>query len=114
MLISNILLLINMNKELIEEKQRIELSLTKQKTELELAHLESLREKFEENRKFLHDIKNHLQVLQNLSKIDDGNKLNYIESVNEQIKKMELYVECSNKVVETLFNEKISSQKINQ
>lgn len=111
MLISNILLLINMNKELIEEKQRIELSLTKQKTELELAHLESLREKFEENRKFLHDIKNHLQVLQNLSKIDDGNELNYIESVNEQIKKMELYVECSNKVVETLFNEKISIAK---
>lgn len=111
LLLCNILLFINMNKELIEEKQRMELSLTKQKTELELAHLHSLREKFEENKKFMHDIKNHLQVLKNLTTIGDENKLNYIDSIHKQIEKMELYVECSNKIMETLLNEKISIAK---
>ena len=106
-----ILLLMNMNKELLEEKQRIELSLAKQKTELELAHLDRLREKFDENKKFLHDIKNHLQVLQNLNNTDDKNQLNYLKSINERMEKMELYVECSNKVMETLLNEKISIAK---
>lgn len=109
LLICNVLVLVIINKQIDEEKQRLVLSLVNQKVELEMKHLKRLQQKYESNRKFMHDVKNHLQVLQNLRESDNSISTKYMEAITDKMKKMELHIECSNKVLEALFNEKISN-----
>lgn len=65
---------------------------------------------FKRNRYLSHDLKNHLDILENFLVHNQGEKAkNYLLKIKEPIDKMECYIDSGNAVVDTILNYKIQA-----
>lgn len=96
----------------IERKLQKELSLAKQKDELEYKHFQSLQEEYDKSRKILHDIKNHIITLESLSASSNGEiPQKYIEDLIEKINESGYIFKSKSRIITVLLSEKISLAK---
>ena len=87
--------------------------LMNEKSEITHKYYLHLEEKEKENALFLHDIKNHIQTLQNMINTNVNSKYmnNYFESINNILKSNQKSFHSDNKVLEILINDKINKAK---
>lgn len=96
----------------IESKLQKELSLSKQRDELEYKHFQSLQEEYDKSRKILHDIKNHIITLESLSASSNGEiPQKYIEDLLEKINESGYIFKSKSKIITVLLSEKITWAK---
>lgn len=96
----------------IESKLKKELSLSKQKDELEYKHLKLLQEEYDKSRKVLHDIKNHVLMLEKLS-VSSNKEMpqEYIDDLMKKIDSSTCTFKSKSKIITVLLSEKISTAK---
>lgn len=87
--------------------------LMNEKSEITHKYYLHLEEKEKETALFLHDIKNHIQTLQNMINTNVNSKYmnNYFESINNILKSNQKSFHSDNKVLEILINDKINKAK---
>lgn len=96
----------------IESKLQKELSLSKQKDELEYKHFQSLQEEYDKSRKILHDIKNHIITLESLSASSNGEiPQKYIEDLVEKINESGYTFKSKSKIITVILSEKMALAK---
>ena len=96
----------------IEGKLQKELSLSKQKDELEYKHFQSLQEEYDKSRKILHDIKNHIITLEILSASSNGElPQKYIDDLIEKINESGYTFKSKSRIITVLLSEKIALAK---
>lgn len=74
-------------------------------------HYRSLEEKDKASRKILHDIKNHLQVLDNAVHIKGTNEYDYIEAIKDKMSVLSDNYLTGHRLLDILLNEKIAEAK---
>ena len=91
-----------------------ELALSKQKDELEYEHLKSLENEYEKSRKILHDIKNHVLILEKMTaSTEEEIPKKYIDELIEKIDDCGYSFKSNSKIITALLSEKISVAKKN-
>lgn len=101
--ITNIFQSISKNNEL-----KSELKLYEQQAKLQYDYYTSLESKYKSSRKILHDMKNHLQTIENLYKLQENEKAHvYTEDLYKMFDKLAHKYYSSNKVLNIIINDKI-------
>ncbi|MGL5353202.1 MAG: sensor histidine kinase, partial [Clostridium sp.] len=100
--ITNIFQSISKNNEM---KNKI--NLYEQQANMSFDYYNSLETKYKNSRKVIHDIKNHLQTIENLYKENEVNKAkDYTEDLDNIFKGLEHRHYCDNRVLNIIINEK--------
>ncbi|KAJ50142.1 sensor histidine kinase YesM [Clostridium tetanomorphum] len=101
--ITNIFQSISKNNEL-----KNELQLYEQQAKIQYEYYTSLESKYENSRKIVHDVKNHLQTIENLYKINDNEKAEqYTEDIYKIFDKLGQKYYTTNKVLNIIINDKM-------
>lgn len=102
--------------ETISQKHELERNeqLINEKSESVLKYYKSIEEKEKKNAMFIHDIKNHLQTIQNIIDNNENIAVNsYFDEIERTIDIRDKSFFCENKVLEVLINDKIEIAKKN-
>lgn len=88
------------------------LNLYEKQTTMEYDYYNSLEEKYKNSRKIIHDIKNHIQTIENLYKENEGEKAEiYKNDLFEMFNKLEQRYYTYNKVLNIILNDKCEKAK---
>lgn len=89
----------------LEQEQEI----ARMQSELQYRHYEELEQKYRESRKILHDMKNHLQAVEQLyGEGDSGSGDNYVQNLYHMINILGEKYYSSNHMLNIILNEKLS------
>ncbi|WP_268060820.1 sensor histidine kinase [Clostridium brassicae] len=101
--ITNIFQSISKNNEL-----KNELQLYEQQAKIQYEYYTSLESKYENSRKIVHDVKNHLQTIENLYEINEHEKAEqYTEDIYKIFDKLGQKYYTTNKVLNIIINDKM-------
>ena len=101
--VTNIFQSISKNNEL-----KNELQLYEQQAKLQYDYYTSLEDKYKNSRKIIHDMKNHLQTIENLYQLQENEKAQrYTEDMYKMFDKLVHKYYTSNKVLNIIINDKI-------
>ena len=89
-------------------KLKYELSMMKRQSELQLANYTEMNKQYEKSRKVIHDIKKHLNVLSELSNIDNEKTNTYGSLIEKEVDSLFSGFQCSNKILSVVFSQKIA------
>lgn len=105
--ITNIFQSISKNNEIKQQ-----LALYEQQSKMIYSYYNSLEAKYNSSRKIIHDIKNHIQTLEHLYKINEEEKVNiYSSNLNDIFKGLEQKYYTENKVLNIIINDKLEKAK---
>jgi sensor histidine kinase YesM len=103
--ITNIFQSISKNNQL-----KSELELYEQQAKLQYNYYTSLEDKYKNSRKIIHDMKNHLQTIENLYKLQENEKaMEYTADMYSMFDKFVHKYYTSNKVLNIIINDKIQN-----
>lgn len=89
-------------------KFKYELSMIKHQNELQLANYTEMSKKYDKSRKVIHDIKKHLNILNELHG-DNNEKANeYGDMIEKEVDSLFGGVQCSNQILSIVFSQKIT------
>ena len=88
-----------------------ELCMIKQLQEMQLENYKETEQKYKESRAIIHDIKKHLNVLEDLEKEDAEKAKEYRDHINMQMDKIFCGFHCSNRIMGIIFSQKMSRAK---
>lgn len=89
-------------------KKQYEIKMIEQQNELQLAHYSEVLQRYEESRKIIHDIKKHLDVLNDLSKQNDYKAEQYGEIIKNKVESLLVGFQCTNKILSIIMSQKSS------
>jgi len=92
------------SKNALLEKQT---QLLEQQKNITIKYCEELQERYNDTQKLLHDIKKHIQVVNNLGIYDDNLKEAYANNLIKSIDEAEQQFQCSNKIINAIIWDKI-------
>lgn len=101
--------------EAIAKKNTLEneLMLFKQQAEYQLGYYERLERQYQDSKKIIHDIRNHILTIERLSELNEKKKLSqYTKDIHEMLNSLGLKYYTDNKVLNIILNEKI--QEMNE
>jgi len=81
--------------------------LLKQQENMTIKYCEELQVRYNDTQKLLHDVKRHIQVINNLGVYDDSLKEAYSNNLIKSIDEAEQQFQCSNKIVNAIIWDKI-------
>jgi len=90
-------------------KYRYELSLSEQMCKMYLDNFTEISHKYEESKRIIHDIKEHIKVADEM-KGKDGNE--YFSGVYKRMSELYGRFNCSNKILSVILNQKITQAKM--
>lgn len=105
--ITNVFQDISKNNEIKQQ-----LALYEQQAKMNYDYYNSLEDKYNKSRKVIHDIKNHIQTLEHLYKINEEDKVKlYSNNLNDIFKNLEQIYYSDNKVLNIIVNDKVRKAK---
>jgi sensor histidine kinase YesM len=92
-----------------------DLTLMKQQMDMQYQYYRQLEAEYDNSQKIVHDIKNHIRVMERLYQEDrpDG-ELEYTKQINQIVDRLGLKFKCGNKILNIIMNEKIRLCDLNQ
>lgn len=88
-----------------------ELGMIKRLQEMQLENYKETEQKYKESRAIIHDIKKHLNVLDDLKKEDAQKAKEYRDHINIQMDKIFCGFHCSNRIMGIILSQKMSKAK---
>lgn len=88
-----------------------ELCMIKQLQEMQLENYKETEQKYKESRAIIHDIKKHLNVLDDLKKEEAQKANEYRDHINMQMDKIFCGFHCSNRIMGIILSQKMSKAK---
>ncbi len=88
-----------------------ELGMIKRLQEMQLENYKETEQKYKESRAIIHDIKKHLNVLDDLQKEDAQKAKEYRDHINMQMDKIFCGFHCSNRIMGIILSQKMSKAK---
>lgn len=110
-LLINIFLAYILNRVSKAYQYENELDLIKQLQKIQFENYKETERKYRESRAIIHDIKKHLDVLQQLQESDVVKAMEYREHINMQMDKIFCGFHCSNRIMGIILSQKISRAK---
>lgn len=78
--------------------------LLEQQRQLQYKYFNELEQNYEESKKFFHDIKNHLNIIEELYKSTDSSTKGYTKTIKSEIKNLELHKPSNNRIINILIH----------
>lgn len=88
-----------------------ELCMIKQLQKMQLENYKETEQKYKESRAIIHDIKKHLNVLNDLEKENSGKAEEYRDHINMQMDRIFCGFHCSNRIMGIIISQKMSKAK---
>lgn len=96
-----------------QQRKTLDLKLYQQQGKLMMHQYRELEEKYQESRKVIHDIKNHLQMLNELYHAGHSKEAEqYSQDINGILRSLERVTYTENKMLNLILNEKLNRQEL--